>query len=169
MAHRLLLLRHAKSERRPGVPDEERQLAERGIRDAAAAGELIAAEGWAPDLVLCSTAERARRTWSLAAAALTPAPVLLEQPDLYGADVPDVLRLVRAVEEAVGTLLVVGHEPTFSRTVEELAGDGSDRDALGRLRDKFPTSGVAVLSVDVPWEQLGPGLAALERFEVPRG
>jgi phosphohistidine phosphatase len=169
MAHRLLLLRHAKSDWPPGVPDGERPLAERGVRDAEAAGELLAAEGWTPDLVLCSTAERARRTWSLAAAALTPAPVLLEQPELYGADVPDVLRLVRAVEEAVGTLLVVGHQPTFSRTVQELAGDHSDQDALDRLREKFPTSGIAVLSVDVPWAQLRPGLAALERFEVPRG
>jgi phosphohistidine phosphatase len=168
MTHRLLLMRHAKSDHPPGVEDHDRPLAERGRQDAKAAGDLLAARRWAPDLVLCSTAERTRETWAVAGAELVPAPVLLEEPALYEAAPQDVLRLVRSAGEGVETLLVLGHNPSIEETAATLAGAGSDPDALARL-ETFATAGVAAFSLDVPWADLGPGGAALEAFETPRG
>ena len=65
-ARRLVLLRHAKSDWPDDVPDHERPLARRGRRDAPAAGRWLRKSGYVPDLVLCSTARRARETWQLA-------------------------------------------------------------------------------------------------------
>ncbi|MDQ0711860.1 phosphohistidine phosphatase SixA [Streptomyces luteogriseus] len=64
----LIVLRHAKSAWPLDVVDHERPLAPRGRRDAPAAGRALADADLLPDLALCSTALRARRTWDLAAA-----------------------------------------------------------------------------------------------------
>ena len=60
-----------------GVPDRKRPLTDRGRRDATAAGRWLRAHR--PDVVVCSTAERARETWAVAAAelAMTAAAVVI--------------------------------------------------------------------------------------------
>src|SRR3954454_19984281 len=62
-AMRLWLLRHAKSSwSDQGLPDEDRPLAPRGEKAADRMRNYIAAEGLEPQLVLCSSAMRARQT-----------------------------------------------------------------------------------------------------------
>ncbi|GAA3898254.1 histidine phosphatase family protein [Streptomyces lacrimifluminis] len=166
---RLVVLRHAKSAWPMGVDDHDRPLGPRGLRDAPAAGRALAGADCMPDLTLCSTAERARRTWELTAAEWsTPTPVR-HDPRLYGADVPELLAVVREVPAAVGTLLLVGHNPGLEELVLELAGDALD-DALDTVRTKFPTSAIAVLAWHGDdWRDLAPGTALLTDVMVPRG
>jgi phosphohistidine phosphatase len=168
MVRRLVLLRHAKSAWPSGVPDHDRPLAGKGRRNAQATGGWFATEGPRPDLVLCSDALRARQTWEIAAAVLTPAPACRLEPALYGAAPDEVIELARGMAEDVGTLVLVSHEPTMSQTADLLAGRGSDAAALRRLHTKFPTNGVAVLRFTGSWSNLGPGQAVLEAFAVPR-
>src|SRR6266700_6314858 len=81
---KLVLLRHAKSAW-PDVPDHERPLARRGRRDAPGAGAWLRRAGYLPDLVVCSTARRARETWQLAAAELGASPPVRFEPRVYQA------------------------------------------------------------------------------------
>ncbi|MEH0542686.1 histidine phosphatase family protein [Streptomyces sp. B21-105] len=166
---RLVVLRHAKSAWPTGVPDHERPLAPRGRRDAPAAGRAIAEAGCVPDLALSSTAVRARGTWELVSAQWeAPAPVRLD-PRLYGADVPELLDVVRETPADVGTLLLVGHNPGLEELVLDLAG-GGERAALEAVRLKFPTSALAVLTWHgTDWRALNPGAALLTSATVPRG
>lgn len=166
---RLMVLRHAKSAWPEGVEDHRRPLGPRGLRDAPAAGRALAEAGGLPDLALCSTAVRARRTWELAAAEWgTPPPVRYDRR-LYAAGVADLLDVVREVPREVEALLLVGHNPGLGELVAELAGDGLD-DSLERLRAKFPTSAIAILTWrGTGWPALGPGTALLTSFMVPRG
>lgn len=168
---RLILLRHAKSDWPAGVADRDRPLAGRGILDAAAAGrELAALSEVSPiDAVLCSPARRTRQSWQLASAALTPVPPSRIVPDLYGADVEELLDVVRMIPHTARTVLVIGHEPTMSGTADALAGPGSNAVALARLRTKYPTSGIAVLTVTTGWAELTGSGAVLTAFLVPRG
>ena len=106
----LVLLRHAKSAYPTGVPDHERPLAERGIREAALAGDWLRANLPAIDAVLCSTATRARETLERSG---IDAPVRYVER-LYGATAGTVIEEINEVADDVGTLLVVGHEPTMS-------------------------------------------------------
>ncbi|MFK0219352.1 SixA phosphatase family protein [Streptomyces vinaceus] len=167
-AHRLVLLRHAKSAWPEGVPDHDRPLGPRGLRDAPEAGRLLARTVGAPDLVLCSPARRTRQTWDLAAAELDRVPRLRHDPRLYAADAQDLLDVVREVPSEVGTLLLVGHNPGMEELALLLAG-AAVGDALERVRTKFPTSAVAVLSLRGPWPDLGRGTALLTDVAVPRG
>ncbi|MFC8368062.1 MULTISPECIES: histidine phosphatase family protein [unclassified Streptomyces] len=166
---RLVVLRHAKSARPEGVTDHERPLAPRGLRDAPAAGRALAEADCLPGLALCSTAVRARRTWELAAAQWGTPPPVRHDPRLYHADVPELLDVVRETPAEVETLLLIGHNPGLEDLVLTLAGDGLD-DTLDRVRAKFPTSAIAVLSWrGAAWRDLAQGAALLTSLTVPRG
>ncbi|MFI7589030.1 SixA phosphatase family protein [Spongisporangium articulatum] len=164
----LILLRHAKSDWPYGVDDEQRPLAGRGRRDAKAAAGFLAKLP-APQLVFCSPALRTRQTWQLAGQGVAKEPPVRYEDDLYGATWKDLLNVVRVTPAWVEVVLVVGHEPTMSTTVEKLAGPGSSKPALRHVATKYPTSGIAVLAVPGRWADLRAGGAALRSFDVPRG
>ncbi|MFB7357611.1 SixA phosphatase family protein [Streptomyces gardneri] len=165
---RLVVLRHAKSAWPEGVPDRDRPLGPRGLRDAPAAGRSLAETGVLPDLVLCSPARRARHTWDLAAAELDSPPPVRHDPRLYGADADDLLDVLHGVPDATGTLVLVGHNPGLEDLVLLLAADGVG-DALDRVQAKFPTSATAVLTWHGSWPGLRPGGALLTDLVIPRG
>ena len=107
MAHRLLLIRHAKTEQ--GAPDEARQLTDRGRRDAAAIGDWLRGQGVVPDRVVVSPATRARQTWELTDID-TKADV---DARIYDNTVSDLLAIVRETDESTQTLALVGHNPSI--------------------------------------------------------
>lgn len=164
----LILLRHAKSDYPPGVDDHGRPLAARGRREAGIAGRWLHAEFPVIDAVLCSTAVRTRQTLSRADLAV-PAAAVRYVERLYGATPGAVIAEINAVPETAATLVVIGHEPAISQVALGLADPAtSDRDAADRIATKFPTSGIAVLTVPCPWSRLELGGATLTRFHVPR-
>jgi len=182
----LVLVRHAKSAW-PDLPDRDRPLAPRGRRQAPLVGKWLRAGGCLPDLVLCSTARRARETWQLMAVELGAPVHVTHEERIYGADAVSLLDLIRQVPEEVRTLLLVGHAPGIPDLTLLLAGDrravsagnkagnsagNSAGDAAGdvlrRASGKFPTAGVAVLAIAGAWSALEPGRAQLTDFTVPR-
>jgi phosphohistidine phosphatase len=170
----LLLFRHAKSAW-PDVADHDRPLAGRGQRDAPAMGRWLREAGCAPDLVLCSTALRARETWRLAQEALGADPPVRFESRLYGASAAGLLDLARQAPAAVRTLLLIGHNPAIQDLALLLATPGPGGIAAGepgaveRARAKFPTAAIAALHLAQPWPELAPGTARLSRFVIPRG
>lgn len=161
----LVLLRHGKSGYPDGVADHGRPLAPRGVREAGLAGDWLRANLPALDVVLCSSATRARQTLQRTG---INAPVRYVER-LYGASPGTMLDEINQVGDDIGALLVVGHEPTMSAVAVGLAGaDGTDSVAVERISAKFPTSGIAVLRLAGRWVDLEPGGAALVEFHVPR-
>jgi phosphohistidine phosphatase len=165
---RLILLRHAKSDRnQPGKGDHERVLNARGREDASIIGAFLAHHGFVPDRATVSTAARARETWVLAAASLPELPVVLEGR-LYDASAQTILDVVIETEPAVKTLLLVGHNPGFHDVAVNLVGTG-DVEARRKLQEKLPTAGVAIIDFAADnWRKLRPAAGRLERFVSPR-
>jgi phosphohistidine phosphatase len=167
---RLILLRHAKSAWPDDVPDHDRPLAPRGRRDAPAAGKWLRKSDYVPDRVLCSTARRARETWQLAEEKLDAHPRTALEGRVYGASTADLLALARLTSADVRTLLIVGHEPAMRELTLELASErtsDAETEELARVRAKYPTAAVAVLSFTGRWAELGPGQARLADFATP--
>lgn len=161
----LILLRHAKSDYPPGVADHDRPLAKRGIREAGLAGDWLRANAPSVDQVLCSTATRTRNTLERTG---IEAPVSYRD-ELYDAMPGTVIAAINTVGDDVGTLLVIGHEPTMSSVALGLAGAaGTDAAVAQQISEKFPTSGIAVLRVSGGWADVEPGSGALVGFHVPR-
>jgi phosphohistidine phosphatase len=166
---RLFLLRHAKSswdDQR--LDDADRPLAERGQAAAERMGLHMAKTGWIPDLVLCSSARRARETFERLQQGLAAAPSAKFEDDLYEADPADLFRLVQATDDAKGSLLLIGHNPEMAVFAHRLVGDG-EAGARERMAAKFPTAALAVIRSDLSsWGDIGPGGGFLEDFVRPR-
>ena len=163
---RLLLLRHGKSSwSDPAQRDHDRPLNERGRAAARLMGDALRRDGLLPELVLCSSSRRTCET--LAQLRLPDDSTIEIGRDLYLAEPDTVLDRVHAVDDGVGTLMVVGHNPTTQDLAVALAGSGA-RDALARMTTKYPTAALAVLRFTGAWSEVGPGGASLERFLTPR-
>ncbi len=159
MAHELLILRHAKSDWRSAADsDHERPLAPRGIRAAGVVGRFLRRGDAVPDMVLTSTAVRARTTAALAAeAGEWDCPIEITE-DLYDVSVAGWLSRVAAVSDDVGRLLVAGHEPACSGVLRHLT----------RATARFPTAAVACVSVECRWRDLVQSRGLLLWFTTPR-
>jgi len=166
---RLLLLRHAKSDWTGiGLKDQDRGLASRGRDSAPRIGAYMAHHALIPDLVLSSTATRARDTWSLVAEAFRKPPPVSYEERLYETAPKAILDVIQSIRANVHVLLVVGHNPGLRDLAELLIASG-DVDARQRLLEKFPTAGLAVIDFAVDdWAKLHPKSGRLDRFVAPR-
>lgn len=164
----LILLRHAKSDwADPELADHDRPLAERGRDAAPKMGAWLKAHGPMPELVLCSTATRARQTLALALEALGADPETRFDRGLYLAGGAGVLARLRQAPDTASTVLLVGHNPDLEQLARRLGTTG-DKAALARLAEKYPTAGLALIELPVErWAEAGPG-GRLVAFETPR-
>ncbi|TDB75371.1 histidine phosphatase family protein [Micromonospora sp. KC723] len=136
----LVLLRHAKAENPGTGPDMDRRLTARGHADAAAAGAWLARHRLLPDVVLCSAARRTRQTWHDVALGMTgsppeggPAgtfPVVRYETAAYEAQPEDLVELIRSVDPAAATVLLVAHNPGISLLSALLDPQRADPDGL---------------------------------------
>lgn len=166
---RLVLLRHGKAEPGGREADALRPLALDGRRQSVRVGVTLTAHDLLPELVLCSSAVRARQTWELVRTGLGEVgPDVLITDAVYELGVAGVLVQVREIDERVRTVLVVGHEPTMSSITTELAGEGSDEAAAAHLRGGMSTGTFAVLELDGPWAELDRGGARLRAVVAPQ-
>jgi phosphohistidine phosphatase len=160
---RLYLLRHAKSSwKEQGLADHDRPLAGRGRRAAKTIRRHLKEQGIDPELVLCSTATRARQTLEGIEPALGRGAVRVE-PELYGAGSAALLARLQHVPAGVRSVMVIGHNPGLQELAQLLARHGSDE-----LEEKFPTAALAALAFHGSWAGIDRGNAELIEFVRPR-
>lgn len=156
----LLIMRHAKSDWSVhGTSDHERPLAPRGVTAAGVMGQFLARCGKTPQLVLSSTAVRARTTVELAAkAGVWDCPMELVEA-FYGCGPDTVIGHLAAAAGLPDRVLIAGHEPAWSGLVTELGG--------GRVR--MPTAAVALLDIGGrSWREIAPGRGVLRWLVTPK-
>jgi phosphohistidine phosphatase len=165
---RLILLRHAKTERaEPGERDRARKLTKRGRTDAATIGAYMAHHGMVPDLALVSPARRTQETWELVAAAFAKAPRHVNEDRIYNAGTDGLMELIRETRGAP-SLLVVGHNPGLHDVAMQLIAAG-DIEMRQSLSEKLPTSGLVVIELAMDaWSRLHRQSGKLDRFVTPR-
>ena len=141
MKRRLLLLRHAKSDWDAAYGDDhDRPLAPRGRRAARAVGRWLRDIERIPDMIITSSARRARSTVELAAAAGGWAAAIEVSSDLYGSSPERVLEVLRLRGGSQPTVLLAGHEPVWSA----LAGG-----LIGGAQLRFPTAALASIRFEI--------------------
>jgi phosphohistidine phosphatase len=165
----LSLLRHAKSSwDDPSMEDFARPLSKRGEIAAPRVGAYMAAQGLVPELVLCSTAVRARQTLDLVLPHFAGGPTVVYEENFYLAPPSVLLARVRRIEAKVRYVLIVGHDPGMQGLALELSGAG-DAQTLQALAAKFPTAGLAVIRFKArDWSKVAPAKGRLELFVTPK-
>ena len=163
----LLLLRHAKAGwALPGMRDFDRALDETGLAEAEEIGRLMAANGFVPDITLCSGALRARQTLAGIATHTDTGKVTFTDT-LYLTDATGYLDLVRD-QKSAASLLIIGHNPMMEDLAFAVAADGDEK-ARDTLNGGFSTAGLAVISFAGTLAEAEPGKGRLDAFIVPNG
>ncbi len=116
----VFLLRHAEAEeQRPGRPDGERELTDRGHERARRAAEWLAAQGMQVEAIISSPLIRAVQTAQPVAEALGMAIVTDKRLAGMRLTAESVREMAR--EYQVGeSVLLVGHEPDLGDLIQEL-------------------------------------------------
>ncbi len=156
----IYLMRHAKSKRGPEYEtDYERPLAKRGKRDAARMGEYLAEHDLLPDLIVSSSAERARDTaLRFAEAADYQGEVRFEE-GLYFTDDQAYLDLIWALDDTLVSVMFLGHNPATESVIETLS------DAYAHM----PTAAVACVQFEgETWADVEEGMGHLAWVERPK-
>jgi phosphohistidine phosphatase len=166
---RLILLRHAKSDRGLlGIPDHARPLNPRGKEAAGRIGAYMAKHHLVPDQVLCSTAQRTRDTWELVEKAFAnPASATFEKR-LYDADAEGILTVLQETKPEAHTVMIIGHNPALQELATLLIAAG-DIDQRATLHQKLPTGALVVIDFAVDsWADVHAHGGRLDRFVSPR-
>ncbi len=157
----ILLFRHGKSDWDADYEaDRNRPLAKRGEKAASLMGRYLASLDQLPDRVICSSALRAKETVRLAAKAGKWSCPITFAEELYEASPEQVLHLIRESQDSLNSILLAGHEPTWSL----LAGG-----LIGNAKVKFPTAAMARIDLAVArWKEAGFGKGTLVWMVSPK-
>lgn len=147
-AKSLLVLRHAKSDQHGAeVADHNRPLNQRGTRDAGRMGRLVRDENLTPDLIITSTAKRARETVEGIAATSRYAGDITRKRTLYLAGPEAYITVLSGVKDTFQRVMVVGHNPGLEELVERLTGTATT----------MPTATLVAVTLYIThWRELGP-------------
>lgn len=111
-------------------------------------GAWLSGQPWLPDVVVCSTAARAAKTWELASQQWRDVPGADFRAELYHASADELLTQIQSLPDGATNALFVGHNPGFEDLLERWVNH----------TDKFPTAAFALLELpidswnDARWE-----------------
>lgn len=155
----LFVLRHGKSSWEEPVDDHDRPLKKRGKRDSKRLGETLRERGVLPDLIISSTASRARSTAKRVAKAMGYGGDFIETPELYFTSLEEELAVVEAVPDSVESVMIVGHNPLFEDLVSRFAGQFV----------RMPTAALACLDLETDsWAEIRQCPSTLRFQLIPR-
>jgi phosphohistidine phosphatase len=142
---RILIMRHAKSDWSDGsVRDFDRPLNTRGELSAPAVGIEIQRRGLTPDLIISSPACRAKMTAEAVAKKCGYGKQIIWNESFYFGYTGEILNTLRNIDESVKSVMIFGHNPTFSSFSEMLSGKYCE----------LSTADVSILQYDGLWKDL---------------
>ena len=157
----VILFRHGKSDWDAVYnTDHNRPLAKRGIKAAKRMGKYLAELDQMPDLVISSTAVRAKTTVQLAMESGEWSSEFKLDRSIYGGSSGTLLDLLYNINDSMGVACLVGHEPTFSSFISNCTNSGWIR---------FPTASMARLDFEVSaWKEIRFGQGTLAWLTRPK-
>ena len=158
----LYLLRHAKSSWSfDELSDQERPLNDRGRDDAPLMGQALAKRHIHPDIIVSSPAVRAMSTALLVAREMQfPHEKIKVEPGIYGAEVDDLLGIIKGLPDAAGSVLLVGHNPTITEVANVLSPSSLN---------EMPTAAVVCLRFECDhWAEVSKANAEFYFYDYPR-
>lgn len=157
----LYLVRHAKSSwKEADVPDMDRPLKGRGIRDAYNTSEWLYKQEVQPDYLISSPATRALHTALIFCKSLNYAYSDIKiVKSIYEASTQQMLKVVQGIDDKYSRVFLFGHNPTITDFVNL---------CIDHRIDNVPTTGVACLEFSSDsWSKID-NRAQLLFFDYPK-
>jgi len=158
----LYIARHAKSSwKDASLRDFDRPLNKRGKRDAPKIGEVLKENGVQPGLIISSPARRAFKTARIYAKKLDYSKKdIITNENIYEASVTDLLEIISGQHDTIQSLMIVGHNPTFTALANYLTDE---------YIDNVPTGGVVAVSFPFDsWKQVDESTGKVLFYEYPK-
>lgn len=152
MKRRLYVLRHSKAGQtnKRVLDDHGRGLTKKGVTFCQPIAKYLLSLHRPPELVLCSSAVRARET-AEHVLELVGKDIPVEQAaKLYLSGVSDIFSIVNGIDPEISTALIVGHNPGLQQFCVMLAGTG-DKKKFRVMKNNFPPPSMAVFDIAAPW------------------
>lgn len=144
----LIIMRHAKSSwDNANLTDHERPLNARGLRDAPPMGELLAEQDLVPDLIISSTATRARETAEIVSQSCGYSEEIHFTDDLYLASPAAITTCLNRLAGDAERVMIIAHNPGLEELVYGLTGESQ----------RMPTAAIAVVRNPVSWSEFKLG------------
>jgi phosphohistidine phosphatase len=142
----LFLMRHAKSSwKNSKLADPERPLTRRGEKDAEKMADLLKEKKLLPDVILTSTARRARETAGSVLKACRGEITYIVTEALYMAETRAIIECLQKKGGDAQRVLVIGHNPGLEMLLQYLTGQV----------ESLPTSSIVSLQLPIDdWSQM---------------
>jgi phosphohistidine phosphatase len=155
----LILLRHAKSSWDfPYLDDYDRQLNDRGKRDAPKMAQWFFSQEIKVGLIVSSGAKRAINTATAFQALLNTS--LKTNDQLYHASRSKLLNFIKQTNDEINSFILVSHNPGLNDLADYL---------LSGFPDNIPTTGIVGINFNIKkWSEASPQNATLHFFQYPK-
>ncbi|MBX2841627.1 MAG: histidine phosphatase family protein [Flammeovirgaceae bacterium] len=158
----LYLVRHAKSSWKDiSLDDFDRPLNKRGKRDAPFMGKRLKKQGIKPNLIIASSAKRAKKTAKIFAEEMGyPEGKIKFAKKIYEAGSTELFEIIKNQDNQVKSLMLVGHNPELTSLSNYL----SDYEILN-----IPTSGISCIKLPIEnWKELKAKIGEYSFFDYPK-
>jgi phosphohistidine phosphatase len=121
----IYFIRHAKSDWSGDCSDFDRELSERGLKNATFMAERLKKYGVKPDIIISSPAMRALNTAKIIAKNLKmPKKLFKTDINLYLTSPKTYLEIIHQIDDKHKVIFIIGHNPTITEICESLSGIG---------------------------------------------
>ena len=157
----IILFRHGKSDWNAHFEDDhDRPINKRGTNAAKKMGKHLSDRKEIPQLLISSTALRARETIELAAQSGNWNSECIFEPRIYGGSPNVLIEIVKNINEKFNSVCLIGHEPNFSSFISRSCNESYHR---------FPTASMAKIVYNKDkWINVMFGLGKLEWIKRPK-
>lgn len=162
MRKKLFIVRHSKSDwSAPDMPDIDRSLKPRGVRDAYKMAKLLKQKKEQVDFIISSPATRAIHTAIIFSRILQiPEKNILIEYELYMADSESIKKYCHKISDYYNNVMIVGHNPGFTTFANKFTPSEINN---------VPTSGLVILDFDCnSWKDIDPGVVKNYFFDYPK-
>lgn len=159
---RLYIARHAKSSWDDfTIPDHDRPVTEKGRLKTKKVAAALKVRGILPQLIISSTAKRAKQTALLLADGLGyPEDKIIFEENIYHAYDESLIEELYGLDDDIESVMIVGHNPTLTDVVNHYSKE---------MIDNLPTSAVAgIVFKTNRWEEVGSCRFKLDFILTPK-
>lgn len=139
----LMIMRHAKSDwSDESLQDKDRPLKEKGKTDAKKMGELLKHIGCTPELIISSTAKRAKQTAQIVAEETEYKSEIKYEDIIYEGHAEDIFGVLSQIRPRTSKILIVAHNPQVEEFLSSVLSGGN-------MHVKVSTAGIVKVDIDV--------------------
>ncbi|QOL41573.1 histidine phosphatase family protein [Bifidobacterium longum subsp. longum] len=151
--HILIIMRHAKAEPFGDKGDSERELTDKGLKQAKAVGKGIESLGLVPDQISCSSVTRTRQTLDRMLKTFGDKPIVDYRISLYDGECRRCSTSSPTSRPRIACFMIVGHEPTVSISAQWLASADSDGERLDLLNFGLSPASIVIMGSNKPFDE----------------